>query len=268
MKSGTSPAPSAAPSPLERAGAVLFTWRNWLFTVGLLALLAGFRPVPFLGSHQADLWLDLVGVGLVLAGQLLRILVIGSTPIESGGQRKQVAAQRLVTAGLLNHARNPLYIGNILVMGGLVTIHNHPWVYGIGLPVTLFSYCAIVAAEEAFLSGRFGEEYAEYRRRVPRWLPKLHGLGATLRGLSIDWRRVLLQEYGSIYIALAFPLALMLYQEFVRPASIAVPDRRPVLIALFVLVTLGWAYLRRLKLQEVARRRREKAASAGVLEGR
>ena len=158
MTNDDRPSGGGRPSFLERVGAVFFAWRNWLFTAGLLGLLILFRPVPLGGSRTADLLMDLFGFVVTLAGQMIRIGVIGYSPIRSGGTRKKVAADSLLTTGLLAHVRNPLYVGNILVMAGLVLIHNNPWVYLLGLPATLFAYTAIVAGEEAFLAGRFGEE--------------------------------------------------------------------------------------------------------------
>jgi protein-S-isoprenylcysteine O-methyltransferase Ste14 len=261
MQDGMLRVPGAAPSSLERIGAFLFAWRNWVFTAGLLALLAGFRPVPLFGSREADLWLDLFGFALSVAGQGIRIAVIGYSAIESGGQKKKVTAQRLVTCGLLSHVRNPLYLANLLVVAGLAVIHNNPWVYAVAIPVTVFGYVAIVAAEEAHLSGRFGKEYAEYCRRVPRWVPNLRGLHRSLAGIPFESRRVILQEYGSIYIAVALPLLLMLYQQLPGPGSSPERVRLWVLVALFVLATAAWAWLRRVKVHEVARRRAAAAES-------
>jgi protein-S-isoprenylcysteine O-methyltransferase Ste14 len=244
------------PDPLMvRIGTFFFAHRNWVFTVALLAALAGFRPVLLFGSARADLWLDLVGFAVTAAGELLRIAVIGYAPIESGGRKGKVAAARLIRSGLLNHVRNPLYIGNVLVVGGLALVHNSPWVYALGLPFTLFGYSAIVAAEEAFLSRKFGQEYQDYRRSVSRWVPNVRGLRKSVDGVPFDWRRVMLQEYGSIYIAAGLPLAVMLYEGPHGETA-----RSWVLAGLLALATIAWLCLRVLKLRVVARRREQQYA--------
>jgi protein-S-isoprenylcysteine O-methyltransferase Ste14 len=247
-----------APTPLlERIGTFFFAWRNWVFTGGLIALLVGFRPVPLFDSPVADLWLDVLGFCLALGGQGIRMAVIGYAPIKSGGSRKKVAAEELVTNGLLNHVRNPLYVGNIMVMVGLVAIHGNPWVCVLGVAVTVFGYCAIVAAEEAFLSRQFGAEYAEYCRRVPRWIPRLRGLRQSLASLEFHRRRVILQEYGSVYIAVAMPLALMIYEQLIDADPPQTEVELWVLVGLWVLATTTWMYFRRVKLAEVARRKQQ-----------
>ena len=249
----------ADPPLLERIGALLFAWRNWLFTAGLIAVLIGFRPIPFMQNASADMLLNAAGLGITLLGQLIRILVIGYAPVRSGGTRKKVAAESLLTYGLFNHARNPLYVGNLLVITGLAVIHNNPWVYALALPTTLFAYVAIVAAEEAYLKERFGEEYREYCRRVPRWLPRLGGLARSLKETPFDARRVMFQEYGSLWIAVALPLALMLYEQWISPPSEAREAWLRLLGVLFGLTTGIWACLWRIKQIEVVRRRRSGA---------
>lgn len=249
--------PSAAsphPSALERIGSFFFAWRNLVFSVGLILVLAVFEPVPFRGQWRQDVWLDALGLGITLLGQVIRVLVIGYTPIRSGGAKKKVAAEALHTTGLLNHVRNPLYVGNVLVTTGLALIHNNPYVYALVIPLTLFAYVAIVAAEEAFLTRRFGDSYRDYCRRVPRWLPNLRGLGASLREAQFDRRRVMRQEYGSLWIALAFPLALMLYERWGEPTAPNPALWQGTLAFLLALTTAAWAYLYLQKRAEVARR--------------
>lgn len=242
---------------MNRLGTFLFAWRNWLFTIGLLGLLVLCPPIPFLGSRRADLWMNVLGFATTLAGQCIRTFVIGQTRIASGGSRKRVDAERLITTGLLAHVRNPLYIGNLLVVAGLVIIHDNPWLYLLLLPAAFLGYQAIISSEEEFLAQRFGAEYREYCSRVRRWLPNLRGLRASLQQTRIDWRRVMLQEYGSIYLALALPLALLIYERLLEAPSPSRQTGLTILYALMLLVTVAWAWLRRIKLAEVARRRSE-----------
>ena len=65
------------------------------------------------------------------------------------------------------------------------------------LALFAFAYVAIVAAEERYLGDKFGPAYAAYCNDVPRWLPRLRGLGATLSGMEFHWKRVLVKEYGT-----------------------------------------------------------------------
>ena len=44
---------------------------------------------------------------------------------------------------------------------------------GVGGTVLLINHVYFVLSEERGLAGRFGAEYEEYKRHVPRWLPRL-----------------------------------------------------------------------------------------------
>jgi hypothetical protein len=191
--------------------------------------------------------LDIAGVLVALAGQALRVAVIGYVYIARGGKNQRVYADGLVTEGFFAHARNPLYLGNILVLFGLFIIHNNRWVYLIGVPFFLIGYAAIVAAEEAYLRGKFGPGYDAYAAAVPRWIPRLRGISQSLDGISFNWRRVILKEYGSTFAWTGGSIALVIYDTLTYHSY---GERKAyidsLLIALAVLA-LGWATVRYLK---------------------
>lgn len=195
------------PAPVIAWGEFLFKWRNTVFPLVMAALLLGFRP--FGAGRPWDLWVDLVALAVILAGSALRVLVVGLAYIKRGGLNKRVYADTLVTEGLFAHCRNPLYIGNLMVLLGILAMHGNPWALALGGAFYLASYGAIVAAEERFLAARFGAEYRAYCARVPRWGIRLAGLGSTLRGFAFNWRRVVVKEYSSICTGAAMVLLVV-----------------------------------------------------------
>ena len=76
----------------------------------------------------------------------------------------------LVTEGVHARSRNPMYIGEVLLVAA-VALSMNPL---IGLPAAagfwLFLDRVQIPAEERALAARFGADYADYRARVPRWL--------------------------------------------------------------------------------------------------
>lgn len=77
---------------------------------------------------------------------------------------------RLVTSGPFRFTRNPLYVSLTLTLAGLALMVNSAWLAGAAvlLPVLLDRF--VVIREEAVLSEMFGQEYADYRERVRRWV--------------------------------------------------------------------------------------------------
>jgi protein-S-isoprenylcysteine O-methyltransferase Ste14 len=234
-------------SPLVRYGNFLFRYRNALFPVVLLALIVAFPPEYPRGSEQLDNRLDVVGVLVALTGQLLRFAVIGYVYIARGGKNKQVYADGLVTEGFFAHSRNPLYLGNILVLFGLFIIHNNRWVYLIGVPFFLVGYIAIVAAEEAYLRGKFGPGYDAYAAAVPRWWPRLTGLSGSLEGITFNWRRVVLKEYGSTFAWTGGAIALMLYDTLHYQSYDARRGYIDGLLIVLAVLVIAWGTVRYLK---------------------
>jgi protein-S-isoprenylcysteine O-methyltransferase Ste14 len=248
---------------LVRYGNLLFHHRNTLFPIVLLGLFIGFHPAYPRGSERLDRILDLIGIGVAMAGQALRVAVIGYVYIIRGGRNQRVYAEDLVTGGFFAHARNPLYLGNFLVLLGLFIIYNNPWVYALGIAFFGLGYAAIVAAEEAYLKEKFGDAYVAYTRDVPRWIPRFRGLRHSLSGMRFNWRRVLLKEYGSTYAWTAGVIALLTAETLVHHSY---AERARYLSTLWValaVLTAGWATTRYLK---KSRRLREVTAPAGVVD--
>lgn len=151
----------------------------------LLVALSGF-VIP---ANVTDLWLDLLGLGLINLGLLVRVWAIGY----AGGATRsyKLRAARLVTVGPYAYVRNPIYLGNLLIGLGIVFVSGS-WV-ALAVLAIVFSieYGAIVSLEEEFLTRTFGDAYREYAGRVPRWLPRLRRSPApAAASAAFSWRAV------------------------------------------------------------------------------
>jgi protein-S-isoprenylcysteine O-methyltransferase Ste14 len=96
---------------------------------------------------------------------------LGGVPELQPGQHEQ----RLITAGIRQRVRHPVYLGHLLEMLA--------WSVGTGLVVcfalTVFAMltgAVMIHAEDAELERRFGEEYRRYRATVPAVLPRAFGI--------------------------------------------------------------------------------------------
>jgi len=236
------------PKLLERWGTFLFRTRDALFPAVILAIILVTEPrFPF-GDRRTDLWLDLAGILVALSGQGLRISVIGFKYIARGGKNRRVHADDLVTGGVFALARNPLYVGNMLVLFGLFMIWNAPLLYLVAVPFTVIGYMGIVAAEEAFLRDKFGADYEQYCRTANRWIPDIRKAPDALAGIRFNWRRVLLKEYGSWTAWMGTACTLIIVESL----RVAPYETQTTFInalgAVIVLVLAAWALTRWLKL--------------------
>ena len=179
------------------AGEWLFRTRNTVFPIVAITLLVAF-PVQPVVHATLDIIIHLVGIALMLLGAGLRAMTVGLVFVRRAGSARRIHAERLFTHGMFAHCRNPLYVGNMLIVAGILVNHGNPLAYIAVGAFFLIAYAAMVAAEERYLLGRFGREYLEYCQRVPRWWFSPSGLRQTLTENRFEWRRVVFIEYPSI----------------------------------------------------------------------
>ncbi len=232
---------------LVRFGNVLFTGRNAIFPITFLAIVLLSALLPPLGSDRTDLVLDVIGLGIAVAGQTLRAMVIGLAYIRRGGKDRKIHADHLVQTGFFAHSRNPLYLGNMMVFLGLFLVLNSALGYLVGVPFFYLAYLSITLAEEEYLRKQFGDEYVAYCGRVGRFLPSLEGLGATMRSMSFDWGRLIRKEYGSTFIWITTALGLLLWEGAARHGWGSIGPRARVLAAIWVTALAAYLLARYMK---------------------
>ena len=76
---------------------------------------------------------------------------------------------RLVTDGIFAHSRNPIYVVFACILIGQFMIFSN-WILLIYLLAGFWLFHRQVLREEKYLGEHYGEEYAQYRRRVRRYL--------------------------------------------------------------------------------------------------
>ncbi|MBI5679195.1 MAG: isoprenylcysteine carboxylmethyltransferase family protein [Planctomycetes bacterium] len=181
---------------MVKIGNFFFRYRNALFPL-VFVLLFFERRWPVFNSELAERWEIGIGIVVALSGQILRALTIGLAYIKRGGKKKQVYAEKLVQNGIFAHCRNPLYLGNLLILFGVgIAANSLPFVL-FGIPFFLFAYLAIIHAEENYLEKKFGQEFKDYCKRVNRIIPNFSRIGNTIKSMEFNWKRLIVKEYAT-----------------------------------------------------------------------
>ncbi|HBD89737.1 MAG TPA: S-isoprenylcysteine methyltransferase [Gemmobacter sp.] len=141
----------------------IFDWPP-VWTLAGIGLIFGLDQIWSLQNHP------LPGAVVILAGGLLMMVAAAQmlalrTTVNPRGQPAV-----LVTNGVFRLSRNPIYLGDALVLLGVVV-----W---LGAPLGLCVVAGFVAvitqrfilAEELRLHARFGDDFAHWRSRVRRWI--------------------------------------------------------------------------------------------------
>lgn len=129
---------------------------------------AHFLPVPTIPPYlRLAIALVVAGIGIafmVLGGRAFRRAKTTSNPI------RPEAASSLVITGVYRHTRNPMYVGATGVLVGWAFYLGSLAAFAGPVAFVLFITRFQIIPEEQVLRAKFGPEFAEYQRRVPRWL--------------------------------------------------------------------------------------------------
>lgn len=125
-----------------------------------------FFPITILIPFQYNLLgLLIIGFGVYLAFQSVRLLISYSTTFEAGGNPSS-----LVTKCPYNYSRNPIYLGMLLIALGTTTTLSSLSAFIAPILFFLVVNTIIIPFEENRLQKNFGIEYERYKASVRRWL--------------------------------------------------------------------------------------------------
>lgn len=122
--------------------------------------------IPFIPSF-------LFGLVVIGAGLYIMLLTISSfARIGHGTLAPWSPTQKLVVYGMYRYVRNPMILGVLTVLLGEV-IAILSWKILIWAIVFFFiNHIYFLLYEEPDLEKKFGDEYREYKKNVPRWIPR------------------------------------------------------------------------------------------------
>lgn len=81
--------------------------------------------------------------------------------------------QRLVVKGPYRFVRNPMICGVLFILLGEVLIFKSIYIFIWVMIFFFINNAYFILVEEPGLRKRFGEEYIDYKQKVPRWIPRL-----------------------------------------------------------------------------------------------
>ena len=127
----------------------------------------GTRP-DLRGAGAAGWVLMAAGVALYIACAFWGFAIRGNgTPLPLDPPKK------LVVEGPYRVVRNPMYWSVLFVMLGEAALFHSVAMAELALAFFVGVNLFVLFFEEPSLRQKFGAEYEEYCRRVPRWLPRL-----------------------------------------------------------------------------------------------
>ncbi len=139
--------------------------------------LAGFAALAWVqaahfpaGLSFGGVWADLLGGLLVGGGLVLLALAFAEFRRHRTTIVPHLEADRLIQTGIFRRSRNPIYLGDVLILAGLIlrwdAVLSLPLV-----PILLWIYeTRFVIPEENRLRKKFRAEFARYCQKTRRWV--------------------------------------------------------------------------------------------------
>ena len=146
-----------------------------LFTIFVPGTVAILIPRWLLGGFAKPRGGPLTWVGYIgfAAGATVYFRCAWEFAVRGLGTPAPIAPTRfLVTTALHRYVRNPMYLGVALAILGEAALFRSIHVAGYAALMLLTAHIFVMLYEEPMLHRQFGESYDEYRKRVPRWIPR------------------------------------------------------------------------------------------------
>ena len=139
----------------------------WL-VLGLMAIFACNEYFP--GARFTSLAWQLLGGALILAGLGLLVFANGLFTRAGTGVIPFRNVSALVTSGIYQYTRNPMYLGMFVVLLGCALTVGATTALLVPPIFAVIVELRFIRAEEAMLRGIFPQDYPAYCERVRRWL--------------------------------------------------------------------------------------------------
>ncbi|MEQ9693683.1 isoprenylcysteine carboxylmethyltransferase family protein [Shimia sp. SDUM112013] len=123
-----------------------------------------------MGLSFGPVWADLLGGLLVGGGLVLMALAVYEMRRMKTTIMPHQEADHLVTTGIYTRSRNPIYVGDVMVLAGLILF----WDAVLALPlVPIFVWILekrFIIPEENRLRIKFRADFARYCQKTRRWV--------------------------------------------------------------------------------------------------
>lgn len=166
----------------------------------------------WMGLDHASLLITWLAIAFGLIGAALRVggtAYLSASVVHSGAMQ----GDRVMASGPYRYVRNPLYLGSYLV-GLSIAILMPPSGAAVFVVLIGVFYFRLILGEEAFLAGRSGEAYLQYKSKVPRLLPRL--LPRIPSGAAHpQWLASLLAEVFPVVFSVCLAVLAWRYEPFV-----------------------------------------------------
>jgi len=159
-----------------RAGYKYYRIAYTIFSfLGLIAILIYQFSISSRLLFSPPQWSKWLGLVVMIAGGLVMLLMIWKYFMQLSGIRwltEEKMEARLEVKGLHRFVRHPLYMGTFLFLWGWFVFNPMISFFIATLIITIYTLIGL-ELEEKKLIDQFGDAYIEYKKKVPKLIPRL-----------------------------------------------------------------------------------------------
>jgi len=186
---------------LEKQGNWLFRWRSYLPLLVIPIFIVSLRHARVLeriiGDRATDYW-ESLSICVSFLGLGIRCCTAGYVPRGTSGRNtKSQLAESLNTTGMYSIIRNPLYLGNFIIIFG-ITLFMQIWWFALVVWIGFWLYYErIIFSEEEFLRKKFGALFIEWAEKTPLLFPNFKNWKKP--NLPFSLKTVIRREFSTFF---------------------------------------------------------------------
>ncbi|MEZ5811677.1 MAG: isoprenylcysteine carboxylmethyltransferase family protein [Rhizobiaceae bacterium] len=126
-------------------------------------------PLPWLLSPLAELAFA-AGIAVIVGAVAMEVSAVMALRRARTTVLPTRRPDHLVTGGPYSFTRNPIYLGNTMLLVGAGLIFGLLWFLPMAIAAAMLVNKLVVEREETVLEHRFGRAYRDYRKKARRWI--------------------------------------------------------------------------------------------------
>jgi len=232
---------------IERQGSWLFRWRSYLPLLGIPVFVIALRQSGILekkfGDSVGDFWGN-CAIIISFLGFIVRCITAGYAPRGTSGRNtKSQVADMLNTTGMYSISRNPLYLGNFIIILGITLFIQVWWLTLLVWFGFWIYYERIIFTEEEFLRSKFNDQFMEWAKKTPIVIPRFRNWQKP--GLGFSFRTVLRREFSTFFSIVTTFFFLEISTNFLTQKRLAVSNSWLTFFIISLFIYLTFLFLKK-----------------------
>ena len=111
-----------------------------------------------------------VSITVFVLGLIIFVLSVKTFKENEQSPSVHASQPKVLRTGIYGYSRNPIYVAASLWLVSVSLYFDNVWMLIMLAPLLIFMTSQVIKKEEAYLEGKFGDDYRDYKKKVRRWI--------------------------------------------------------------------------------------------------